>query len=139
MMNAELNKIQKIGTSAFIYNNGCVLVVKRSKIESPFPGNWEIPGGGVEYGESSDDAIKREVREETALKIKVLFPYTTFSYIWNKVHRIDIQYLCKPLSSKIKLSEEHDEYLWATKKEVKKLKMTENMREVILKGFDFIK
>jgi 8-oxo-dGTP diphosphatase len=132
-------KIQKVGVSAFIYKDGKILMVKRAKTESPFPGNWEIPGGGVEFGEDTEAAAKREVKEETNLKIKIAHAYSVFSYVWNKTHRVDIQYLCRPLNSKIKLSGEHEEYLWATKNEVKKLKMTENMRAVILKGFKFIK
>ena len=130
-----MNKLQKIGVSAFIYKDKKVLMVKRSKTETPFPGNWEIPGGKVEYAEDLEVAIKREVKEETGLKIKIKQPYAAFSYLWKKIHRIDIQYFCQPLSSKIQLSEEHDKYLWATKNVVKKLKMTEKMRKVILKGF----
>ncbi|MDD4902708.1 MAG: NUDIX domain-containing protein [Patescibacteria group bacterium] len=134
-----MSKLQKVGTSAFIHSAGKVLMLKRSKTESPFPENWEIPGGGVEFGEDTEDALKREVKEETGLKIKIIQPYTTFSYIWKGVHRIDIQYLCQPLNNKIILSDEHDKYLWATKNQVKKLKMTAKMRAVILKGFEFIK
>jgi 8-oxo-dGTP diphosphatase len=138
MINYKLNKLQKVGTIAFIYKDNRVLVLKRSKTESPFPGNWEIPGGGVEFGEDTEDALRREVKEETGLKIKIIQPYTTFSYIWKGVQRIDIQYLCQPFTKKIILSDEHDEYLWATKNMVKKLKTTGKMRQVILKGFEFI-
>ncbi|HTX86961.1 MAG TPA: NUDIX domain-containing protein [Candidatus Nanoarchaeia archaeon] len=133
-----MSGMQKVGTSAFIYKQNKVLVLKRSKSESPFPGNWEIPGGGVKFGEDTEDALRREVKEETTLKIKIIQPYTTFSYIWKGVHRLDIQYLCRPLSNKITLSDEHDKYLWATKDQVKKLKMSSKMRVVILKGFEFI-
>jgi len=135
----NMPKIQQFGTSAFIYKDRKVLMVKRSKTITPFPMDWEIPGGKIKFGEDAEDALKRGVKEEVGMKIKNLIPYSTFSYAWKKIHQIDIHYICQPLNDKIKLSEEHSEYLWATKNEVKKLKMTERIRKVILKGFDFIK
>jgi len=49
--------------------DGSVVLVKRAK--EPFKGFWALPGGFVEYGERVEEAIKREVREETGLEIAV--------------------------------------------------------------------
>ncbi|HTW96977.1 MAG TPA: NUDIX domain-containing protein [Candidatus Methylomirabilis sp.] len=134
-----MDKIQKIGTSAFIFKNNHVLLLKRAKDEGVFPEHWELPGGKVEYGERPEDAVAREIREETGLKIKVGFPYGTFSYFLNEIHYIDIQYYCYALGDEIKLSVEHEKYLWANENDLKDLLITEQMREAIDKGFEYIK
>lgn len=127
---------QKIGTSAFILQDGKVLLLKRSKSEDPFPGYWELPGGKLEYGEAPEDGLKREVKEEAGIDVEVERPYSTFSYLWGEKHYIDIQYLCRALENKIILSQEHEEHIWAEKNDLASLKMTEQMRSVVLKGFE---
>ncbi len=54
---------------------GGIILIKRSK---PPPG-WAIPGGFVDYGESLEDAVRREAKEETGLDIKLLKQFHTYS------------------------------------------------------------
>lgn len=131
-------KAQKIGVSAFISRDDKVLLLKRSESEKAFPDFWELPGGKVEFGETPEDALKRELLEEAGIEIKVSNPYTCFSYIFNEKHYIDIQFLCETRDKTIKLSEEHSKYTWILKNKISKLKMSKEMKEAILKGFDSI-
>jgi 8-oxo-dGTP diphosphatase len=133
-------KLQKIGVSAFIHTDGKVLLLKRAKDKNVFPEFWELPGGKLEYSEKPEIGIAREVKEETGLKIKVNSPYATFSYLWGETHFVDIQFFCTIKGkSEVKISSEHQEYRWAGKNQLADLKITKQMREVILKGFKFIK
>ena len=60
----------KIGVGAVVFRGDDVLLIRRGK--PPFEGQWSIPGGGLEFGESIIDAVHREVREETGLTISIV-------------------------------------------------------------------
>src|SRR3989344_5607741 len=77
------NIIQKIVVAAVILHKNKVLLLQRSEKET-FPGLWELPSGRRESLESSVQAIKREVREETGLTVEVMAPIITFEYFVKK-------------------------------------------------------
>jgi 8-oxo-dGTP diphosphatase len=56
-----------IGVGAVVFRGAAVLVIRRGK--PPFEGRWSIPGGGLLHGERLEDAVRREVFEETGLEI----------------------------------------------------------------------
>ena len=58
-----------VGVGAVIVDGGNVLIVKRRY--EPLAGQWSLPGGGVEVGETLEDCLAREIREETGLEIAV--------------------------------------------------------------------
>jgi 8-oxo-dGTP diphosphatase len=59
----------RVGVGAVVFRQGLVLVIRRGK--PPFDGRWSIPGGGLHYGERLEDAVRREVMEETGVKIRI--------------------------------------------------------------------
>jgi 8-oxo-dGTP diphosphatase len=59
-----------LAVSAAIFRDGRVLIVRRGR--PPAHGLYTLPGGGVELGETLEEAIKREAREETGLEIAPL-------------------------------------------------------------------
>jgi mutator protein MutT len=58
-----------VGVGAVVFDRGNVVLIRRAR--EPLKGQWSLPGGAVELGERLDDAIAREVREETGLDVDV--------------------------------------------------------------------
>ncbi len=74
-------------------------LIKRSITSSHFPGEWALPGGKVESGESCEKALIREVREETNLDIKIDALIGTYSHPGRYAQlpdspRVSIAFLC---------------------------------------------
>jgi 8-oxo-dGTP diphosphatase len=71
-----------VGVGAVIVDGDRVVLVKRA--HPPLQGEWSLPGGAVELGESLEEAIAREVQEETGLDISV----QTVVEVLDRVHRL---------------------------------------------------
>ena len=66
---ADHHKIT-IGVGAVVFRGETALLIQRGK--PPFKGQWSIPGGRLEFGERVEDAVRREVWEETGLAIRLI-------------------------------------------------------------------
>ena len=80
--------------------DGKVLIDNRKEeILDAANGKWEVPGGKIEFGESPEDAVKRELMEETGYNVKVneIIPYSNVSmweYSDHKQHTVIFFYIC---------------------------------------------
>jgi len=109
---------------AIICHNGKVLLGLRN--QEPCKGQWWIPGGRQEKGETGEEAIVRKVREEIGLDIKVeklvgvydaIFDKTAFPKVTTGVHYIVRVYLVTPINpnQEIKLDNTQNKYRWIDK------------------------
>ncbi len=73
-------------TCAVIRKDEKILIAKRKKDTLLEPGRWEFPGGKVEHGEHPEQAIKREIKEELGIDIKVRQLLDIVSHVWKKEH-----------------------------------------------------
>lgn len=79
--------------AALIINQDKVLATQRGYGE--FKDGWEFPGGKIEPGETPEQAIKREIREELATDIRVEQPLTTVEYDYPSFHLSMECFICK--------------------------------------------
>lgn len=68
-MNRLYPDVPRVGVGAIVFEGNRVLLVRRGA--PPLQGRWSLPGGLVELGETVEDAVAREVREETSICVKV--------------------------------------------------------------------
>ncbi len=61
----------RVAAYALIHDDEHILLCRISKELPEWEGAWTLPGGGIDFGESPDDAVVREVAEETGLEIKI--------------------------------------------------------------------
>lgn len=80
-----------------LIEDGCILLIQRK--HSPFLGSWALPGGFVEYGEKTEDALIREMSEETGLKIKIHALLGVYSDPSRdpRGHTVTVVYLVEPV------------------------------------------
>lgn len=109
-------KLQGSSVSGFIQKiDKKFLIIKRATHDT-FPNLWELPGGGIEYGENPKSSIKREINEEVGLTVTVQYPLFANDFIENNKHTIDISYLCEIPDElqQVQLSSDHSDFAWVT-------------------------
>lgn len=99
-----------LAVDGIIFDKDRTLLIKRAI--DPFKGNWVLPGGHVEYGERVEDALKREIKEEVGIKIKIKKLVGIYSDPQRdpRYHMVSIAYLCKKIRGSIQLSSEASQY-----------------------------
>lgn len=121
--------------NAIIRDGEKVLVVKR-KNEKIHPDKWLFPGGIVEEGESKEETLKREIKEEVGLNIeKVIKKISEYEYSReNNEKTIGESYLVETKNKKVLPNEEISEFKWVTIEEFENLDYIEGMEEEIMKA-----
>jgi mutator protein MutT len=111
-------KLDKITTvvAALIEKDGKYLIAKRNHGNADTVNKWEFPGGKVEIGESEEEAIEREIREEFEMEVKAI--KFVNNCIWEYPERIiDLRlYECKYIAGDFHLHD-HSEYRYVEKKD----------------------
>jgi 8-oxo-dGTP diphosphatase len=91
MTNAEYPDQPRVAVGAVVIHNDCILLVKRGK--EPAQGEWAIPGGSVELGETLQAAAEREIYEETGITIQARQVIYTFDSIVREGDRTRFHYV----------------------------------------------
>jgi mutator protein MutT len=126
-----------VGVGAVIVKGGRAVIVKRAN--EPYKGQWSIPGGRVELGESLHHAVKREMREETGLEVEVGPLIDVFERIEHdaqgiRYHFVIIDYLCTCVDGALCAGDDAEAAVWVTSEELAHYDIRESAVAVIQKG-----
>ncbi len=113
-------------------NDGKILVVKRGATDDHLPSVWETPGGGMDAEELPQNALLREIQEETGLSVHIGQPFNVFTFKKDTGEfKIGITFLCEYAEGEVVLSEEHSEYAWIKPSEFAEFESVASLHEEI--------
>jgi|SRR5690625_403360 len=106
---------QIVAVAALIFDGDKLLCMRRSPQKDVGAGTWETLSGRVEPGEHPDDAILREIEEESGLDIELDYrPVTAYAALRGQEPMTVILYRAKWKGGEVRRSEEHDRHAWLT-------------------------
>ncbi len=108
---------------------GRCLLIRRSRVCKAFVGAWEWPGGKADAGETFDAAVRREVAEETGLKIELTGVAGAFHIEMPQQHLAVLCLEATVAGGSLALSEEHDQSAWVPVPELVQWNLTDGFRE----------
>lgn len=139
---------QVITACAFIHHNfdGVVKVFspKRAETKKFLPGIFEIPGGHIDFGENIVEGLKREILEETGMRISVGDPFAAFTYT-NEVkgsHSIEVVYFARfvdPIENITLHPDDHSEYAWLREEDIGQKPISPEEVRNLRKGFALLR
>ncbi len=117
--------------AAAIYNDEDELFISQ-RTDGDFKGLWEFPGGKIEEGETHQQALIREIKEELELNIEVGEFVNTVNYDYPTFHLIMHTYKCKIVSGHL-VQNVHSDTKWIKRSEIKNIKWVPADIEVAIK------
>ena len=129
-----------VGVGAIIVERERVVLVKRG--HPPLAGEWSIPGGVLEVGETLREAAVREALEETGLKVEPVELLGVYDRVLRDAderiiyHYVLIDFLCRQLSGEPTPAGDAIEARWFTRAEAEALPLAKDTAEVIRLGFE---
>jgi 8-oxo-dGTP diphosphatase len=137
-----------IGVGGVVIEDGRTLLIRRAR--PPLQGEWSIPGGLLEVGETLEQGVARELTEETGLEVRVVELIEVFERIFPappkadgtpgdaarpQYHFVILDYLCDIRQGTLSAGSDAQEFAWAREEELAKFGLTVAVLRVLRKAF----
>jgi len=135
-----------IGVGGVIVDRGRTVLIRRGT--EPLLGQWSIPGGTIEVGETIEEAVHRELREETGLEVRVLELIELFDRIYfengaaaaqdrkkPRYHYVIADYFCELIGGEPRAGSDVTDLAFAREEDLGKFHLTEKATSIVKKAF----
>ena len=137
-----------VGVGGVVIDDGRTLLIRRGS--HPLKGEWSIPGGLLEVGETLERGVVRELAEETGLEVRVIELIEVFERIFPappkadgtpgdparpQYHFVILDYLCEIRGGTLTAGSDALEFAWAREEELPKFDLTVAVTRVLKKAF----
>ena len=129
-----------MGVGGVIIHEERALLIRRGS--APLEGEWSIPGGMLEIGETILEGVQRELQEETAIEVRVLDLIEVFERLTRddggrlKYHFVILDYLCEVVRGEAQAGSDVTDVAWASEAELNGYSLTPTATRVIQKAFE---
>jgi len=123
----------------FVVKDGRVLLVRRGN--EPGRGKWSLPGGRVRFGERSEDAAVREMREETGLEVRLRKVVDVVDVFWRGPegelleHFVIVDFEAEVVGGELRASDDAIDARWFSPEELEGIEMTDSTKEFLERHF----
>jgi len=127
----------RVGVGVVVVRRSSVLLVKRGR--EPSRGLWSVPGGLLELGETLEEAAKREVMEETGIRVRVEKLLDVANHIIRddrgktRFHYVLLDYLAHPLTTSVKAESDAAEAKWVRLEDLQSYRLTKGAMKLLRK------
>ena len=121
-------------------SDGRALLIKRGY--PPLQGEWSIPGGTLELGETLLEGVRRELAEETAIEVRIVDLVEVFERVFRdeagkvRYHFVILDYLCEAISGSAAAGSDVSDVAWALEAELGQYSLTPTATRVIRRAFE---
>jgi len=135
-----------VGVGGVIVDRSRTVLIRRGT--EPLLRRWSIPGGTIEVGETIEEAVHRELREETGLEVRVLELIELFDRIYfengaaaaqdrkkHRYHYVIADYLCEHIGGEPRAGSDVTDLAFAREEELGKFHLTEKATSIVKKAF----
>jgi 8-oxo-dGTP diphosphatase len=130
-----------VGVGAVVVRGDKALIIKRA--HEPRKGEWSLPGGLLELGESLQDAARREVKEETSLDVVIGPIIETFDRVHRddagriRYHFVIVDFVCRSDEGEASPGSDADAVAWVTGDQLDDYGVNAHAKQVILRGLNY--
>jgi 8-oxo-dGTP diphosphatase len=122
-----------LAVRAFVKDaEGNVLLIRRSPESRHYGGQWDLPGGKVDPGETFDVGLRREIAEETGLEATVEQHLGSTQFDMPGVRVVILFMEAQALGRDVRLSDEHDAFEWVPKKKLVEMNISDQLKDFVL-------
>ena len=121
----------RVFTTGVVLRGGRVLILKRKEDDDTYPGVWDCVGGHFEKGESAEECMLREAREEAGQDMTIVKVGPLIEYLDRYGRAVAIPFVLKPDPQKAIVPSEHSEFRWVRPSELKRYDVVPDLSKAL--------